>query len=333
MAEDRGYLETLRSIAEMARSVEADESPEMTEGIVASHDGVAPGSCILKRLPARLLVKAAETAIQVNPLNAHHLLGMDGMASTGKTVPSPQRISVVRQKYWGPSARQLPVSFMENTPLDLKDRIIAHLNAWAQTSCVSFVRTNGVGVVRISRGPGGYYSYLGTDVLLIPQGQQTMNLEGFTMQTSEAEFRRVVRHEAGHTLGFPHEHMRAGLVARIDRDKAYVWFWENYGWDPLTVDQQVLTPLDEASLFGTPVDQTSIMCYQLPGSITKDGQPIPGGLDINTTDYLFAGSIYPKLALQMPPGTAADWDERDDVLAPDVQAGLLQTVGSAPVGV
>ena len=37
------------------------------------------------------------------------------------------------------------------------------------------------------------------------------------MRMSEAEFRRVVRHEAGHTLGFEHEHMRAGLVKRIDR--------------------------------------------------------------------------------------------------------------------
>ncbi|WP_207757596.1 M12 family metallopeptidase [Nonomuraea cypriaca] len=316
----------------MAGSVEADKSPETSEGLAMPHDGVAPGSCVLKRLPARLLVRAAEIAIHVNPLNAPHLVGMGGVTSNGRAVPSPQRISVVRQKYWGPSARQLPVSFMEDTPIDLQDRIIAHLNAWAQTSCVSFVRTNDVGTVRISRGPGGYYSYLGTDVLLIPQGQQTMNLEGFTMQTSEAEYRRVVRHEAGHTLGFPHEHMRGGLVARIDRDKAYVWFWENYGWDPLTVDQQVLTPLDEASLFGTPVDQTSIMCYQLPASITKDGQPIVGGLDINTADYLFAGSIYPKLALQMAPGQAADWDEKDDVMAPDVHAGLRQT-GLAPAGV
>jgi hypothetical protein len=43
----------------------------------------------------------------------------------------------------------------------------------------------------------------------------------------------------------------------------------------------------------TPADQTSIMCYQLPGSITTDGKPIVGGLDIDASDYAFAGSIYP----------------------------------------
>ena len=52
----------------------------------------------------------------------------------------------------------------------------------------------------------------------------TMNLEGFTMRTPESEFLRVVRHEAGHTLGFEHEHMRTQLVQRIDRKKAIAYF-------------------------------------------------------------------------------------------------------------
>jgi hypothetical protein len=36
------------------------------------------------------------------------------------------------------------------------------------------------------------------------------------------------------------------------------------------------------------------MCYQIPGSITKNGQPILGGLDIDPTDYAFAAKLYPK---------------------------------------
>ena len=34
----------------------------------------------------------------------------------------------------------------------------------------------------------------------------------------------MVRHEAGHTLGFPHEHMRKALVAMIDERKAIEYF-------------------------------------------------------------------------------------------------------------
>jgi hypothetical protein len=85
------------------------------------------------------------------------------------------------------------------------------------------------------------------------------------------------------------------------------------------VDQQVLTPLEDSAVLGTPADQDSIMCYQLPGQITVDGQPIRGGLDINTTDAGFAGRIYPPVVAPAPgpTGNAAevdDWDEAEDLL-------------------
>ena len=57
---------------------------------------------------------------------------------------------------------------------------------------------------------------------------------------------------------------------------------------------QVLTPIEESSLLGTTPDPRSIMCYQIPGSITKDGKPILGGTDIDQLDYEFAGRLYPK---------------------------------------
>jgi hypothetical protein len=270
--------------------------------------------CTIKFLPERLLVKAAEVARKVNPRNAP-VIGPVAVPTLQRSPGSPDKlaalrtspaaltklhIAVITSKYWGSATRELTVSFMEPTPNDVRARIVAHLNAWSTYAGISFVETQGVGDVRISLGPGGYYSYLGTDIKLIPTGQQTMNLEGFTMNTPESEYARVVRHEAGHTLGFPHEHMRKELVARIDPAKAYTYFFATQGWDPATVDQQVLTPLDDATIYGTPPDETSLMCYQLPGTITVDGQPITGGIDINTWDAAFAAAIYPKLFFQPP---------------------------------
>jgi Astacin (Peptidase family M12A) len=250
--------------------------------------------CIIRSLPKAVLLKAARTARGINPVNAP-VMGPTAAVSGKFRMPDDAlRIAVVTSKYWGPKARKLTVSFMESTPADLQERILSHMNAWTKCGGISFALTRAPGDVRISRGPGGYWSYLGTDILLIPKNRQTMNLQGFSMSTPEQEYKRVVRHETGHTLGFPHEHMRTALVARVDPAKAYRWFLANQGWDKATVDAQVLTPLKEASLMGTPVDQTSIMCYQLPGMITKDGKPIPGGIDINTTDCGFCGSIYPK---------------------------------------
>lgn len=317
------FRETLAKIAELASAAvnsgeQSDygheEDQELEEAPQASKVG-----CILKSVPKRLIVKAAETAMTINPVNAPVFGPVAAVAAD--LVMDPQRIAVLTGKYWGPTPRRLTVSFMESTLADLRTRIISHLNAWTRTGCIEVVYTQGTGQLRISRGPGGYYSYLGTDILLIRRNRQTMNLEGFTMNTPESEFKRVIRHEAGHTLGFPHEHMRRALVERIDREKAYVYFRRTQGWDRAMVDAQVLTPLDERSIMATPADQDSIMCYQLPAEITRDGRPIRGGRDINQTDYEFCGRIYPK------PGPAQiteqeawcedDWEESED---PEVAA-------------
>ena len=277
-------------------------------------------SCTVRSLPPRLRQKAAEVAVTINPLNAPVLGAMMGAAE----IPlEPMHLTLLTSKYWGSQPRQLTVSFMESTQADLKARILQNMNAWSARIGISFVLINGTGNVRISRGGGGYWSYLGTDIRLIPTNRPTMNLQGFTMNTAESEYRRVVRHETGHTLGFPHEHMRRELVARIDPQKAYDYFLRTQGWSKSVVDQQVLTPLDQATIIGTPADQTSIMCYQLPGSITKNGQPITGGTDINATDYAFAARIYPRPALaeaaarSIEVALASDWDESEDVLEPD----------------
>jgi hypothetical protein len=67
------------------------------------------------------------------------------------------------------------------------------------------------------------------------------------------------------------------------------------GWSAAEVRAQVLTPIEDSSILGTPTpDPKSIMCYQIPGAITKDGKPIAGGLDIDPSDATFAASIYPK---------------------------------------
>jgi len=116
------------------------------------------------------------------------------------------------------------------------------------------------------------------------------------MDTFESEFHRVVRHETGHTLGFPHEHMRRALVNKIDRKKAIAYFKRMDGWSEQETIDQVLTPIEESAIRGTIADPKSIMCYQIPGSITKNGKPIVGGLDIDESDYRFTGQIYPKKA-------------------------------------
>ena len=276
-----------------------------TKRIGAKRAASSPGGeervivCTPKRLPPSKWVEAAAIAAKINPANTPHS-GTVARALAMGSGSRRQRLALEVGKRWPASGVRLTVGFLDNPPRDLRARILLHMNAWAKTANVLFTESDTDPDVRISRvdspiEDAGYWSYLGTDIRTIAPGKATMNLESFTMSTPESEYKRVVRHETGHTLGFPHEHMRRQLVNRIDRAKAIKYFARTDGWTPADVEAQVLTPLEESTILGTTrADQLSIMCYQLPGSITKNGKPIVGGSDIDPQDYKFAASIYPK---------------------------------------
>src|SRR5882672_9761687 len=214
--------------------------------------------CSPKRLPRSLWIDAARTASGINPLN-HPPINRLSLVEKGFT-PSPLSIAVLTTKFWHTKGVKLRVGFLDNPPPALRTRIVAHMNAWNKTTNVQFVQSKTDPEVRIARAEGdGYWSYLGTDVLSINADEPTMNLDSFTMNTPESEFHRVVRHETGHTLGCPHEHMRGDLVKLIDPEKAIKFFGETQGWDEDMVRRQVLTPIEVGSLLGTPnADPNSI---------------------------------------------------------------------------
>jgi hypothetical protein len=209
------------------------------------------------------------------------------------------RLSVMHTKFWGAGGVKLTVGFLDTTSAALKKRILSHMNAWGKYCNVKFTLSNSSPQVRISFSTpppdDGYWSYLGTDILHIKANQPTMNLDSFSMSTPDSEFYRVVRHETGHTLGFPHEHLRAEIINKMDKDKTIAYFMKTQGWTKEEVIDQVLTPIAESALIATAhADPKSIMCYELPGQIMISGKPVPGGVDIDPMDKKFATMIYPK---------------------------------------
>jgi hypothetical protein len=250
-------------------------------------------TCTVKVLPQELWAAAAQKAIEINPANALPT-SMFHAALPGASI-AKEHLALLTGKRWPASGVRLTVGFLDNPPADLKARLLSHMNAWHQFANVQFVESSSNPQVRIARNAGdGYWSYLGTDISSIPAGQQTMNLDSFTMNTPDSEFHRVVRHETGHTLGFPHEHTRSEIVNRIDREKAITYFMANQGWSRDQVIAQVLTPLDNSALIATAhADVASIMCYWLPASIMKDNVAVTGGTDIDALDAQFAAQVYP----------------------------------------
>ncbi|MDY6945020.1 MAG: M12 family metallopeptidase [Pseudomonadota bacterium] len=256
-------------------------------------------TCTEKQPTRAQLQYAIERAVELRPSNA--LVSRTVMRTPVNRVGGRARLTLKVGYRWPVTGVRLTVRFLDGPSSALQKRILLHMNVWGKSANVSFVSTRGDAQVRISRldrpeSMAGYWSYVGMQILGIQnQDEPTLNLEGFTMDVSEAEFKRVVRHEAGHTLGFEHEHMRKELVKRIDRNKAVRYFDLMQGWTARETMEQVLTPLSTRSIMGTSeADPVSIMCYHVPGAITKDGKAILGGRDINRKDYAFAGTVYPK---------------------------------------
>jgi hypothetical protein len=250
-------------------------------------------SCNLKTLPQSDWAQAARNAVEINPTNAP---AVDLLrAAAPSAVISPEHLAVITSRRWANNRVRLTVGFLDGPPADLKARILSHMNAWGSWANVQFSESSVNPQVRIARTAGdGYWSYLGTDVMLIPANQPTMNLDSFTMNTADSEFYRVIRHETGHTMGFPHEHMRQEIIDRIDREKAIAYFGATQGWSREQVIAQVLTPLAASALLATAhADPNSIMCYWLPAQIMEDGIAVPGGTDIDAQDAQFAGLVYP----------------------------------------
>lgn len=261
-------------------------------------------TCRPRSLPQEHWISAARNAQAINPLNGAPSQRM-GAVMPG-FVDSPLRAAVRISRYWGTRGVHLTVGFLDNPTKELQKKILLHMNAWNKTANVHFsiAKTDPqVRIARIENDPqnDGYWSYVGTEINEIAPGDPTMNLEGFTIKTPDSEFRRVVRHETGHTMGFEHEHMRQQLVQRIDVQKAIAFYAADQHWDEAETRNQVLTPIEASSIRGTAhADPHSIMCYEVPGTITKDGKPIVGGLDIDAMDYAFAELIYPKSVLTSP---------------------------------
>jgi hypothetical protein len=253
--------------------------------------------CSIKLLPPEEWEAAAKTAAAQNPMNrpAMHQL----LQAAPKGMISKLRLSAVHTKFWGAGGVKLTVGFLDTASGALKSKILSHMNAWGKYCNVKFALSNSSPQVRISFSTpppdDGYWSYLGTDILHIKPNEPTMNLDSFSMSTPDSEFFRVVRHETGHTLGFPHEHLRAEIINKLNKAKTISYFMRTQGWTKEDVIQQVLTPIPESALLATAhADPKSIMCYELPGEITVTGKPIPGGVDIDPMDKKFAGMIYPK---------------------------------------
>ena len=88
---------------------------------------------------------------------------------------APEHLALLTTRYWGSQGVHLTVSFLDNAEQELQERILSHMNAWQQFCDATFELVASGADVRIARAVDGYWSYLGTDISVIPADQPTMN--------------------------------------------------------------------------------------------------------------------------------------------------------------
>jgi serralysin len=211
-----------------------------------------------------------------------------------------QPLSVATDLMWTPG-ESISVGFLPGETISVINKIKTFAKEWEKYANIKFVFINDVSQAKIKVGfkkDGTSWSWIGRDVLVNLFEGKTMNLGWVNDNLPESEFRRVVLHEFGHTLGFIHEHQSPAAGIPWDTAKVYSYFGgsPNY-WNHEKVDQNVLNKYSATRSNSSTYDKFSIMHYSYPAYLTTDSSTFPENTDLSAVDKVFASKVYPY-----PPG-------------------------------
>jgi hypothetical protein len=243
--------------------------------------------CVERVIPSSLITEANALAIAENPRN-----GVDPAQPIKK-------LALVKKKLWRPG-RTLGVSFLDGSA-KLRERVQQYASAWTEHANLRFDFSGGVGAeIRISfaADPGSSWSALGTDCLVdryFPRHQPTMNFGWLTDDTPEHELSRVMVHEFGHALGCIHEHQNPANGIEWNEPAVLAYFAgpPNH-WDEAAIRHNILDKYEADQITGTRFDPASIMLYQFPASLVKNGAATRENTQLSAGDIAFIQQAYPR---------------------------------------
>jgi serralysin len=204
------------------------------------------------------------------------------------------RMALSKDDKWK-NGRVLTVSFLGGDRQVIQ-RIIRHAKSWMEHANISFDfrQRKKPADVRISFNmKDGSWSYVGTDILSYSKDEPTMNFGWLSPTLNDIEFRQVVLHEFGHTLGCIHEHERPDNGIPWDKPKVYAYYKENDDWSKEEVDSQVFEVYDSSMIRASKLDAKSIMMYAVPNELTKGDFEIPWNGNLSASDKRFIAKMYP----------------------------------------
>lgn len=206
---------------------------------------------------------------------------------------SSDELAVAWRRQWQPG-QELRVRFLDGDPA-LHRRVQEHANTWLASANLGLRFGNHAAAeIRVTFSGRGYWSQVGTDALRVVPDSPTMQLGSFAPDAEDTVLRRTILHEFGHALGCIHE--QASPAARIpwDEEKVYAFYEEWQQWDRETTYANVLRRYSPDEVRFTHHDQSSIMQYPVPATLTRNGFSVGWNSDLSAGDRSFIARMYPR---------------------------------------
>lgn len=267
-------------------------------------------ACIDLTLPDELLLESSRRAVAENPNNAPVVNRRTLPPGVMPDIPHVY-LAAITGKLWQPG-RVLRVRFLDGDP-KVQARIPPFAQVWSDFANVTIQFGNDPDAeIRISFQNQGSWSYIGTDALVVPQSQPTMNFGWLTLATPNEEYMRVVTHEFGHALGCIHEHQNPANNIPWDKEVVYRYYQgpPNF-WSREQVDINLFTRYEADITQFSAFDPQSIMLYPIPNEFTVGDFEVGWNHTLSATDKQYISTLYPAnrrassvLAIDAPPTDA-----------------------------
>lgn len=210
--------------------------------------------------------------------------------------PSPAELAVLTGKKWR-TGRTIDVGFLGGSST-LRTKVEAVAKRWEDYANLTLsFGDHDRPDIRIDFIPGGSWSYLGTDALVLPDAEATMNYGWLTPDSSDDEIGRVVLHEFGHALSAIHEHQSPAANIPWDREAVYEYYGSQpNSWSKEQIDRNIFNKYSTTIANSSAFDAESIMLYAIPNALTEGDYEVGWNRVLSDTDKTFMGSIYPGSA-------------------------------------